>query len=129
MFSFDFSGKIALVKEMQQMDDEDDKMSVTTTSSDIDEDSSITQDDSPRIKRRKTVIRITKRRKKQQQGEQQIQGAGGNLGSKFMKNFMDLANDLRKERVSETSNTSQGECVYQTVLKCCTSVKVAEIKT
>ncbi|XP_053386095.1 chitin synthase chs-2-like isoform X2 [Mercenaria mercenaria] len=105
--SMDIASKIALVKEMQQMDDEDDKMSVTTTaSSDIDEDSSITQDDSPKIKRRKTVIRITKRkRQQQQQGEVTT---GGNLGSKFMKNFMDLANDLRKERVSESSSHSQG---------------------
>ena len=63
----------------------------------------ILQDDSPKMKRRKTVIRITKRKKQHQVSD----GAqGGNLGSKFMKNFMDLANDLRKERVSESSNTS-----------------------
>jgi len=38
------AGKIALVKEMQQMDDDDDKMSVTTTSSSgFDDDSSVTQ--------------------------------------------------------------------------------------
>lgn len=43
-YQIDVSGKIALVKEMQQMDDEDDKMSVTTTaSSDFEDDSSITQ--------------------------------------------------------------------------------------
>ncbi|XP_052813937.1 chitin synthase chs-2-like [Mya arenaria] len=106
--AMDIAGKIALVKEMQQMDDDDDKMSVTTTSSSgFDDDSSITQDDSPKLKRRKTVIRITQRRKhKQQAGGEIPVAAGDNLGTKFVKNFMDLANDLRKERISETSNHS-----------------------
>lgn len=105
--AMDIASKIALVKEMQQMDDdeEDDKMSVTTTNSDFDEDSSITQDDSPRMKHRKTIIRITKRRR-----HHQTEPHGNkNLGSKFVKNFMDLANDLRKERISESSHTSGGK--------------------
>ena len=87
---------------MQELDDEDDKMSVTTTASDMEDDSSITQDDSPKMKRKKTVIRIAKRKRQKQSSE-------GNLGSKFMKNFMDLASDLRKERVSESSNVSGGK--------------------
>ncbi|WAR10039.1 CHS-like protein [Mya arenaria] len=82
--AMDIAGKIALVKEMQQMDDDDDKMSVTTTSSSgFDDDSSITQ-----------------------AGGEIPVAAGDNLGTKFVKNFMDLANDLRKERISETSNHS-----------------------
>ena len=98
--AMDIASKIALVKEMQQIQDDDDARSVTTTTSDLDEDSSITQDDSPKFKRRKTIIKLTKR-KKHQSSEH-----GSNLGSKFMKNFMDLADDLRKERVSETSDRS-----------------------
>lgn len=99
--AMDIASKIALVKEMQQIDDDDDTRSVTTTASDLDEDSSITQDDSPKFKRRKTIIKLTKR-KKHQSSEH-----GSNLGSKFMKNFMDLADDLRKERISETSDRSR----------------------
>ncbi|XP_052212458.1 uncharacterized protein LOC127831514 [Dreissena polymorpha] len=111
--AMDIASKIALVKEMQQMDDEDDKMSVTTTSSsNIDDDSSLTQDDSPRLKRRKTVIRITKRRKQNPgpsgvPGIEVPAGPGYNMGSKFMKNFMDLVNDLRNKRVSQTSEHSE----------------------
>ena len=98
--AMDIASKIALVKEMQQIDDDDDTRSVTTTASDFDEESSVTLDDSPKFKRRKTIIKLTKR-KKQQSSEH-----SSNLGSKFMKNFMDLADDLRKERVSETSDKS-----------------------
>ena len=99
--AMDIASKIALVKEMQQIQDDDDTRSVTTTASDLDEDSSITQDDSPRFKRRKTIIKLT-RRKKHHSSEH-----SSNLGSKFMKNFMDLADDLRKERVSERSDRSR----------------------
>lgn len=97
----DIASKIALVKEMQQIDDDDDTRSVTTTASNLDEDSSITQDDSPKFKRRKTIIKLTKRKKRHSSEH------SSNLGSKFMKNFMDLAEDLRRERVSETSDKSK----------------------
>ena len=97
--AMDIASKIALAKEMQQIDDEEeDSQSITTATTDFDEDSSITQDDSPKFKRRPTIKQLT-RRKKQHSSEH-----SSNLGSKFMKNFMDLADDLRKERVSETSD-------------------------
>lgn len=57
------------------------------------------------------MIRITKRRKNQTSNGVPA-AANDNLGSKFMKNFMDLANDLRNERVSESSNHSHGKETY-----------------
>ena len=98
--AMDIASKIALAKEMQQIDeDDDDSQSVTTATTDFDEDSSVTQDDSPKFKRRPTIKQLTRHKKKQHSSEH-----SSNLGSKFMKNFMDLADDLRKERVSESSD-------------------------
>ncbi|KAK3589760.1 hypothetical protein CHS0354_021088 [Potamilus streckersoni] len=101
--AMDIASKVQLVREMQSFEDDDDTRSVSTVTSDFDEDSSLTQDDSPKMKKRKTVIRITKRKRKPVEER-------GTLGTKFMKSFMELANDLRNEqRPSESSDKSKKE--------------------
>ncbi|XP_046338374.2 chitin synthase chs-2-like isoform X1 [Haliotis rufescens] len=97
--AMDISDKLELVKTMQSYGDDDDTRSVTSISSmdSLDDDSSMTTDDTPRPRRRKTVLRITKKRRKQQHN-------AGNLAQTFMDRYLKLADDLKNERVENTSH-------------------------
>lgn len=97
--AMDISDKLELVKSMQSYGDDDDTRSVTSISSmdSLDDDSSMTTDDTPRPRRRKTVLRITKKRRKQQHN-------AGNLAQTFMDRYLKLADDLKNERVENTSH-------------------------
>ncbi|XP_050419061.2 chitin synthase chs-2 [Patella vulgata] len=101
--AMDISDKLELVRQMQSYTEDDDTKSISSLGScdSIEDDSSITNDDSPKPRRRKTVMRLTKRRRKPPE-------QSGNLTSKFMSRYLKLANDLKKERLSESGDISNG---------------------
>ncbi|VDI35520.1 chitin synthase [Mytilus galloprovincialis] len=88
--SMDITSKVQLVKEMQRFEDDEDARSISTIGSDGEEDSSVTMDDSPKVKRKKTIKKLLRNKRRDKP-------VSGNLGGKFLKNFLDLANDLEKE--------------------------------
>ncbi|XP_052081155.1 chitin synthase chs-2-like [Mytilus californianus] len=100
--SMDITSKVQLVKEMQRFEDDEDARSISTIGSDGEEDSSVTMDDSPKVRRRKTLRKILKNKRRDTPHT-------GNLGGKFLKNFLDLAKDLEKEGSQKDASVKEGK--------------------
>ncbi|VDI36945.1 Hypothetical predicted protein [Mytilus galloprovincialis] len=88
--SMDIESKVQLVKEMQRFEDDEDARSISTIGRDGEKNSSVTMDDSPKVKRKKTIKKLLRNKRRDKPHT-------GNLGGNFLKNFLDLANDLEKE--------------------------------
>ncbi|CAC5366537.1 CHS1 [Mytilus coruscus] len=100
--SMDITSKVQLVKEMQRFEDDEDARSISTIGSDGEEDSSVTMDDSPKVRRRKPLRQILKNKRRDTPHT-------GNLGGKFLKNFLDLAKDLEKEGSQKEASLKEGK--------------------